>query len=187
MGQSKLLLPLGQTTVIQHVLHAWRAGPVFRTVVVVHPDDAALAQACRRACAEVVVPSTAPPDMKASIQCGLNYVREQFQPGSGDVWLLAPADLPLLSDSVIAQVLAAHNPDSPRIIAPLVEGRRGHPVLFPWPLAAEVSRLEASQGVNCLLQSREVLELAISDSSSQQDLDTPEDYQQLWQQYGRPT
>ena len=42
MGAPKLLLPLGDSTVIEHVLAAWTASPVTRTVVVVRADDAEL-------------------------------------------------------------------------------------------------------------------------------------------------
>ena len=44
MGQPKLLLPWGRTTVIEHVLGVWRASRVTHTVIVVHPDDKFLAE-----------------------------------------------------------------------------------------------------------------------------------------------
>ena len=182
MGRPKLLLPWNGGTIIESVLRVWRLSQVTQLIVVVHPADHELAEICRVAGANVLVPDTPPPDMKASLQHGLQYIRECFNPQDTDAWLLAPADMPLLTTAAIDQVIAAHGSrqlDQQRIIVPVSGGRRGHPVLFPWSLAAEVDRLPADAGVNRLLKLHEVVEIAADDPSILHDLDTPDDYQQL--------
>lgn len=57
--------------------------------------------------------------------------------------------------------------------------RRGHPVLFPWKLAAEVHRLGPNEGVSALLSRHEFFELEYPESSVLGDVDTPEDYERL--------
>jgi molybdenum cofactor cytidylyltransferase len=119
--------------------------------------------------------------MKDSVAAGLAYVAEQFSPTDRDAWLLAPADMPLLSRDVIDQVVAEHSAqaEAPTILAPSHGGKRGHPVLFPWPLAAEVAQLAHDEGVNTIVQRRKVRELACDDAGVLADLDTPEDYRRL--------
>ena len=88
------------------------------------------------------------------------------------------------SSAEIDVLVAAHQTGVPAILVPTLAGKRGHPVLFPWTLAADVFSLPATEGLNVLRQrhaSREVpcdsIEPAGVDSFC--DIDTPEDYQRL--------
>jgi molybdenum cofactor cytidylyltransferase len=203
MGQAKLLLPWGKAAVIDAVLHAWRASRVSQVIVVVHPADAELADRCRAAGATVISPDVPPPEMKVSVQIGLRYVVEKHHPTPDDAWLLAPADMPLIKASTIDQLIDAHEQASRTtqvdrswtrglsgrpIIVPVTElagqdppsnaRRRGHPVLFPWPLAAAVDALPPDAGINRLLQQHDVLELPVP-GLVLDDLDTPAEYERL--------
>ena len=179
MGQAKLLLPWREATVIEQVLAAWQGSRVACVVVVVHPDDTELADVCRRAGAIVQVAATPPPDMKASVRLGLEWLDEHFAPTAADAWMLAPADVPELTSRQIDRVLAEFDPSAGEILVPVHAGRRGHPVLFPWPLAAEVPRLADDEGINALVKRHPVRELPNDDPGILTDLDTPEDYRRL--------
>ncbi len=186
MGRPKLLLPWGKSTIIEQVLEAWRRSTVTRVVMVVHPDDAQLAAVAQKQDALVVQPEEAPPEMKDSVRVGLRAIDKQFSPSDDDVWLLAPADMPTLSADVIDQLLAAYgqcvaagNVERATIWAPTFEGRRGHPVLFPWPLAAEVASLSAEEGINALVRRHTVRTVEAASGAIHDDLDTPEDYRRL--------
>ena len=179
MGAPKLLLPWKHGTLIEQVLAAWRASRVAKTFVVVHPADVTLADVCRRAGAEVVVPDDPPPDMKASVRHALAWIAAQHAPQESDAWLLAPADMPRLSAALIDTVVAAHDPAAPRVVLAASGGRRGHPVLFPWALAAEVPRLGPHEGLNALVGRNTVVEISWSDDSPLLDIDNPEDYRRL--------
>ncbi len=179
MGRPKLLMQWGDSTVIEQVVAAWRASRVTRVVVVVRADDAELIEKCRAAGADVVAPAVPPPEMKVSVAHALSYVQSKFSPQPSDVWLLAPADMPRLSPQVVNQLLDEHDADSPAILVPVARGRSGHPVLFPWPLAAEVHKLAADEGVNALTARHVVREVTCDDPAILDDLDTPHDYQRL--------
>ena len=185
MGNPKLRLPWGGSTIIETVLVAWRAGGVEQIVVTVHPDDGELAELCRRSGAEVVVPTVPPPDMKASVLAGLQYVTARHAPVAADAWLMAPADLPLLSAEIIAHLLQEHPFEPNRILVPVLGGRRGHPVLFPWAWAERAASLPENVGLNALLRSEDVREVAFASAISDDDVDMPEDYGRLKNRYSR--
>lgn len=181
MGRPKLLLPLGEGTLLEHLVSAWTASRVERTIVVIHPNDIRLAELARNRGADVVVPDSPPNEMKFSVRLGLEWIEANCHPAQTDAWLLAPADMPGLNSSAIDAVLSAYTPDDLRIIVPKHKGRRGHPVLFPWKLAAEVGRLGPNEGVSALLNRHEFFELDYPDPCVLGDVDTPEDYQRLRQ------
>jgi len=179
MGAHKLLLPLGDQTVIDRVLASWRRSAVTRVVVVVRGEDALLVERCIAAGVDVVTAETTPRDMKASVQLALRHVATRYSPKPNDAWLLAPADLPRLSAAVIDAVLGAYDSDRPSAVAPAFGGKRGHPLLMPWALAERVDALTDDVGINALLQGTYVREVAWGDDSILRDVDTPGDFARL--------
>ena len=184
MGAPKLLLPVSGGTMIERTLAAWKGSKVDRIVVVVRPDDHELENLCRSHGADVVVPPVAPPEMKDSVQFGLKYIETNFAPTADDAWLLAPADMPNLSHRVINALISASTQCRNAILVPTLDGKRGHPVLFPWTLAAEVFSLSASEGLNVLRQRHKHKEIPCdaiepTGATTFSDVDTPQDYQRL--------
>jgi molybdenum cofactor cytidylyltransferase len=183
MGQAKLLMPWRGKPLVQHVLEAWRASRVHATLVVVRPEDEELATLAESSGAIVVRPPLPPPDMRASAAFGLGELRRLFSPQDGDGWLFAPADLPQLSAAVIDRLISEHaaHPDAP--LVPTVQGRRGHPVLFPWSWTPRVRQLGPDEGLNALLRDGLARTIDCSDLMSGatmfDDVDTPEDFGRL--------
>jgi molybdenum cofactor cytidylyltransferase len=188
MGRAKLLLPLTGRPLIAHTIDAWRRGRVDRIIVVVRPGDDALAafvRALTESHVELVVPEAPPPDMKASLQAALKHIEQNHQPTHDDAFLVAPADMPQLAPAIINRLIEGHSTGSKRdILVPTIAGQRGHPVLFPWPLAAEVFQLAADEGLNAIVE-RDSIQVAPCDDliaageSPFADIDTPQQFQQL--------
>jgi molybdenum cofactor cytidylyltransferase len=182
MGQHKLLLPWRGATVIEHVLAAWRASRVDRVILVAHPSDRQLAELGAAAGAEVVRPESPPPEMKDSVRLGLQFA-SRYQPAASDAWLLAPADMPGLKSATIDRMISAYEADlaraGDRIYVPRFGRRQGHPVLFPWSMAQQVTLLAAGEGVNALLGRNPIVYVEAAEDAVADDLDTPEDYQRL--------
>jgi molybdenum cofactor cytidylyltransferase len=168
-------------------LSAWQHSRADEVIVVVHPEDDALARAVQTGGGTAVRPDEPPPEMKASVLAGLAFVRETFAPAKRDAWLLAPADMPLLETAAIDHVIMAHDPALPRIVIPTYAGLHGHPVLFPWPLAVEVERLPDGEGVNELARRHIPRELPCDRASILADVDTPDDYGEQHPRAKRPT
>jgi molybdenum cofactor cytidylyltransferase len=188
MGQDKLLMPWGDGTMIEAMLAAWRKSRVNHAIVTARAEQHALAELCVRAGAELALAATPPLDMKASVLIALEHIAKRFAPEPNDAWLLAPADMPLLSTAVIDALIDAHAAavkanNSPLILTPLVRERRVHPVLFPWFIAKEVADLGENQGINSLVSGGRTATIDVSrlnaDPSFFADIDTPAEYQQL--------
>lgn len=181
MGRPKLLLPLGGVPVIVRLLHTLSAAGVTHTVVVLRQDDEPLRELVTSCGAIAVQPDTPPPDMRESITCGLRYIREQFQPGSSDAWLLSPADHPLLDAAILRLLISEWNTGKHRILIPVHEGRRGHPAFLRWELAAEVETIPPHLGLNHLIREHaaDVSEIPCNSPAIITDLDTPADYERL--------
>lgn len=183
MGEPKLLLPWGDDgrSLIEHVLTLWKQSRVTTVVVTVHPDDAQLAERCRSCGAEVVVAAKPPVDMKASVAVALEFVRARFSPNqnAGDVWLVAPADVPGLAPTVVDHLLDAYDARRPTILRPVHNGRGGHPLLLPWSAADEVSRLPADRGLKDLCERLPTVDLEVGPACLAADVDTPDDYRRL--------
>jgi molybdenum cofactor cytidylyltransferase len=180
MGQPKLLLPVAGQPLILQVLAAWKQSRVDQIVVVVRPDDGALAEVVRAAGVKVVIPPSAPPDMKASLICGLAHIAAMHQPNANDCWLVAPADLPGLSPLIINRLIdeAAAHPG--QVFVPTIGGRRGHPALLLWSLAGNVAPLAVNEGLSVLIDRHSPQfvvcdDLAPDPSQPFADIDTPED------------
>jgi molybdenum cofactor cytidylyltransferase len=122
--------------------------------------------------------------MKASIQAALRHIDEQFSPVDTDAFLVAPADMPRLLPAIIGALIQRHQEESQRILVPTMAGQRGHPVLFPWPLAAEVHALAENDGLDAIVRSHDPLRVACDEFVAAEehpfaDIDTPQDYRRL--------
>jgi len=186
MGRAKLLLPLSRKPLIAHAIEAWERSSVERIVIVIRPDDKALADALNAICdVDVVIPDVPPPDMKASIQAALKHIEARFNPSPSDGFLVAPADMPRLSATIIDRLIQRHlAAPGENVFVPTINGRRGHPTLFSWRLAAEIHRLAADEGLNSIVdrQQPELVvceDLIAGDEYPFADIDTPEQYRQL--------
>lgn len=182
MGTSKLLLPWGSKTIIEHVLDTWAQSGVDYRLVIVPPDDVQLSAICHQAGAIVCVPPVSPPEMKDSVAAGLQEIEARFHPHPDDAWLLAPADLPLLSAELIRRLLAEYVRQAVPIVAPqLPDGRLGHPMLFSWRLAVEVPGL--TEGVRQLKDRYSPVTVPWSAVDCVTDVDTIEEYRHLHNRY----
>jgi len=181
MGRPKLLLPLGEKTVIARLLDVLDRPDIAERFVVVRPDDQRLRAEVIASGATVVQPQVAPPDMRTSVSNALAEIRQRHAPSAEDGWLLTPADHPMLEPGILDRLLQRWSQSDCDILVPTFKKRRGHPVLFRWTLTDEIATIPPDKGLNWLLQLRndDVLEVAVDDPSVVTDLDTPSDYEAL--------
>lgn len=171
MGRPKLLLPLGDRTVLGYCLDALAAPGVAERLVVAAPADAAV-QAEAEACGARVVmrlPGETP-DMAGSVRSGF---RAAAAAAAG--FLVLPADHPLVRRQTVAALAAAFQAAPSAILLPRYRGRRGHPALFP---RAVLETLAPGLTLRDLLRRHAALvrEVPVTDPGIFLDIDTPADY-----------
>lgn len=179
MGRPKLSLPLGERTVMEHVVAALRAGGVEHVLVVIGPHVLDLRPLATVAGAHVLTLIETTADMRATVEQGLGWIEKRFHPGPNDPWLLVPADHPVLDPGLVRQLIAGAF-EWP-IVVPVHDGRRGHPTRFAWRHANAIRELPPDQGINAVLRAcgEQVFEMPVSDPTVLCDLDTPDDYARL--------
>ena len=147
--------------------------------MVAPPADAAegpaIADQARLAGAEVVVPHARPAEMRHSIELGLERLARHDPPRSV---LLTPARSSRDHAGARRPARANTRPRCPTASSfPGYSGRRGHPIILPWTIAAQIRSLAVGVGVNALVAEHgdSVVELEVSDPEIVADLDTPDD------------
>ncbi|MDA0835729.1 MAG: nucleotidyltransferase family protein [Planctomycetota bacterium] len=181
MGRPKLLLPVGDRSLISRVIETFRHPEIAATVVVTRQSDVDLQQELAQTFARVVTPDIDPPHMRDSIELALDEIERTFRPLATDGWILCPADHPLLDRDILAELLTAWQNSPTPIQVPVYGGKRGHPVFFRWETVADLRSLPGDVGVNALLKQRPelVTTVDVDDEGILIDLDTPADYDKL--------
>lgn len=181
MGQPKLLLPWGDTTVIGHILAQWRELGARQITVVHRPDEVALAEEMDRLGfpgADRIANPRPERGMFSSILCAARWTgwRKEKEIAA---WAIALGDQPHLQTATLRTLLecSAQNPDA--ICQPEFGGHGRHPVLLSRRAFRELRGTRARTLKAFLKQtSCPLVKRSIEDSGLALDLDTPEDYKQ---------
>jgi len=180
MGALKPLLPYGSGTVLQSVVRSLQACPVEPVLVVLGHRAAEIEASLAGTGATVLFNSRYQEGMLTSIQAGVAAAPPEaawLVIALGDQPSLQPATIRLLLESGDRAVAEAGETRAP-ILVPSYGGRRGHPLVLPARLRAEIADLDPGVGLRELLQRRpdEIRHIVVPDETVLLDLDTPEEY-----------
>lgn len=171
-GQPKALLSFKGLTFLEHVLAAIRNSGITNTAVVVGHHRAEIAAALHLP--SLVFNPDYQQGMSTSVQAGIRALPPGVE-GAG-VFLV---DQPLIDAETIAMLAAEVRPG--RIVLPIHEGRRGHPVFFSSDLFGEILGLQPAQGLNFVVRRdpARILEVQVRNAGVLRDIDTPEQFENL--------
>ena len=112
--------------------------------------------------------------MSTSAKAGIGLL-----PPNVDGAALFLVDHPLIDRETISALIRQVKPG--RIIVPVFEGRRGHPVVFAADLFPEVLELPSDQGLNTVVKRNRdrVVEVVVGNAGVLRDIDTPEQLAEL--------
>jgi molybdenum cofactor cytidylyltransferase len=186
MGRPKLALPLGDRTILEHVVAALHRAQVEHILVVIGPHVAELASLAESAGAHVCSLTSTTSGMRNTVEHGLRWLEEYFEPRPEDAWLLVPGDHPVLDASVVQRLESAYAAQPHfSIVIPTHKGRRGHPTLFSWKTVAAIRAHPAELGLNTYVRqcAAQTLEVPVDSAGVLWDMDTPDDYEWLRQNW----
>ena len=123
MGAFKPFLPFGVSSVIKTTIRYLEKGGCHPIVVVTGHRAEELQQHLSEEDVTVVLNNHLDTEMGKSIEIGVKAVQ-----GTNSAVLIAPADQPAVSPSVVSQLIQKWKLGAP-LIVPTWQGRGGHPVL----------------------------------------------------------
>lgn len=118
-------------------------------------------------------------DMAGSVRAGLQTVSDE-----ATAVLVCLVDHPLVSASTIYALVEGHHLDPGSILIPSVQGKRGHPTLFPRSVIDELYGVATLRDVVRRDPTRVRL-VEIADEGTVIDMDTPDDYIRVQVEYWR--
>ncbi|GAB4470702.1 MAG: nucleotidyltransferase family protein [Burkholderiaceae bacterium] len=145
---------------------------VDEVVAVVRPieneSQRTLHTALEDAGCRLVVCERAGEGIGASLACGVRAASDAA------AWLIALADMPAIAPATIAAVAQALR-EGHTAAAPVVGGRRGHPVGFSRACYEALSRLTGDVGARSVLAAHPPFRVAVDDHGALLDIDSPSD------------
>ena len=98
-------------------------------------------------------------------------------------WLILPGDLPLVQPETLRLVAQSLSQGKARVIVPMVDDQRGHPVGFSAECRDDLLALQGDQGAAAVLRAAAALgqlqPLAVKDAGCVSDIDTLQDLQRI--------
>lgn len=178
MGQPKLLLPWGNTSVIGHLVQQWRTLGADQIVIVCRAEDAELhteLDRLRFPLLDRIVNPKPERGMFSSIQCAACWPGWQETLGA---WAVVLGDQPHLRTEMLRHLLDFQRQHADAICQPAFDGRARHPVVLP-ERALGALRESGADTFRDFLQGTSFgrFEYAVDDAGLSLDLDRPEHYQ----------
>jgi len=174
LGRPKQLLPLGEKTMLEHIVEAALSSPLQEVVVVLGHRAEEIRPLLEEV--KVVINEEWPQGLSGSLRVGLEALSPQFE-----ACLFFLADQPRVTPQLVDSIVTRHRRTLAPIVAPRFRGQRGNPVLFARPLFPELLSLQGEEGGRSLIKKhRHLVEWVEVDSGDYfLDIDTQEDLRHL--------
>ena len=174
MGRLKQLLPFGKRTVVETVTKTLQLVGCTEILVVLGHRAGEIAHVLPNT-VRTVVNEDYESGMFSSVLAGLNALDSQ-----ADGMLLLLGDQPQIRAGMVKAVIDRFAQSDEGIVIPVVDGKRGHPVVIDVRrYGEEIRGLDGSEGLKPVMRGH--LEdtgfVETDDEAILRDLDTPEDYE----------
>ena len=176
MGKPKLLLPWGETTIIEEVVDAYLKSALSELIVVVGESKETIKKVLQSKPVKIVENPFYRQGMSTSIRAGVlaaSLKAEGYCIGLGDQLLITTKVIDLLISSFLK--------DRTGIAVISHQGKRGHPVIFSSAFHDALCSLNGDLGGRTIIENHpsEVRYVEAETKAVLIDIDTPEDYDKL--------
>ena len=174
MGKPKLLLPFGDTSILETVIANAGIPAIEKTLLILGANHEAIGNQVRNYPVETVQNQQFREGMLSSVQCGLQAI-----PDSTDAVMVLLGDQPMIGSEIMNNMVNAYNNSDQEIIVATCQGKRGHPILFGSRYFREVLDFTANNSLKDLLTAHpgDIGEMDTEDPEILRDIDTEQDYQ----------
>jgi molybdenum cofactor cytidylyltransferase len=173
MGQPKMSLLWGDTTVLGKVIATFTAAGVDEIIVITGGDRKRVEGLVGNSARTIFNPDFAMGEMLSSVQMGLAGLNPEVEAA-----LIGLGDQPQVQEGSVRAVLDEYRKSRASLVVPSFQMRRGHPWLVARSYWGEILSMRSPVSLREFLNrhATEIRYVAWEDSSILQDLDTPEDY-----------
>lgn len=185
----KLLLPLGERTVLVRVVETIVASEAHPLVIVLgyqaEQMRAVLAPYTTQPGVTIVDNSDYQQGMSTSLRRGVATLLATSPATEGALIMLG--DQPLMTPHIINTVIKTKRTTGKHIVTPYYNGKRGNPTFFAASLFPELLEMTGDEGGRKVIERHphDVTTLELSDSTANYDVDTWETYQQVLALWGQ--
>lgn len=177
MGGGKLLLPLGDRTIIAKVADEVLASEVDEVIAVLghRAGDVAAALGCTRSL-RVVVNDDYRAGQSTSLIAGVRAVDPR-----ATALIVVLGDQPLLTSGLIDRLIGIYRGSGYKVARPVFRGRPGHPVLMDISFIPALLELKGDLGAREVLApfAHQTTLMDVDDPALLLDVDTAEDYKRV--------
>ncbi len=173
MGQPKMLLPWGKTTVLMKVINTFKSAGIQDIIVITGGKREEVERLVGDSARTVFNENFATGEMLSSVQCGLNTVKPKMEAA-----LICLGDQPQVEERSVRLIVEEYLKTRAPLIVPSYQMRRGHPWLVAKKYWDEILKMRTPESPREFLNRHavEIHYLELDTPSILQDLDTPEDY-----------
>jgi molybdenum cofactor cytidylyltransferase len=178
MGRTKQLLPFRRKTVLDAVLNSVRASRLKPVVLVLGHAAERIRRTVELGQVLVTVNGDYNQGQSTSLKAGLAAI-----PDDVDAVMFILGDQPLISTQIIDRLVIEHETRRAPLVIPVVEDKRGNPVIVGRALFPAIRTLTGDTGARMLFDrfADQIKTVAIHDPAIHFDIDHWEDYQRLKQ------
>lgn len=173
MGEPKMLMPWGKSTVLQTVISTFQASGIKDILVVTGGARQQIETLIGKTVETVFNEDYQKGEMLSSIQLGLSVKMREASAA-----LICLGDQPQVEERTVRSICNTFQLNKSQLVVPSYEMQRGHPWLVARPLWDEILTIKPPKTLRDFLKkhSREIHYVIADNPSVLADLDTPEDY-----------
>ena len=188
-GHHKLLLPLGEQSVVAHVVAVTLTSQARPLIVVTgyRADDIHTSLASYTSSLTFIKNPRFREGMSTSIRAAIRALQASSTFETIDGALIVLGDQPLITSQMLDALIGTKQRTGKRIITSLFNGKRMSPTLFDKSLFPELLEITGDEGGRAVLERHrsEIAKVEHGDESASIDVDTWEAYQQVVAEWER--
>jgi molybdenum cofactor cytidylyltransferase len=188
IGTPKALLKIGEKTFLQHIVEIVHSARIIDVVIVLGAEAEEIQKTIIWFDGKVVINNDWQKGQLSSIIAGLNALDlTKSEPEEIHGAIICPVDHPLLTQSLLVDLLQGYWLSKKRIIIPTHRGKRGHPVIFDRELFDDIRNAPIDIGARAVVRNheQEVHEVDVNDEGVLINIDLPDDYKKYILNYGK--
>ena len=173
MGKAKMLLPYGNSTIIEQVVKQALDSAPHGITVVLGKDYEPIQKLLAEHHVRFVINEKHSLGMFSSVKCGVAAI-----PEGTDAVMILLGDQPMIDSRVLTLMIETSRNSEKGIFVACYGKKRGHPILFKRKYMEEIMNLPPEKSLRDILETYpyDIEEVETGDPGILRDIDTPDDY-----------